>query len=95
MIDRGRVIDCLEKLSNDYEERSRTAADEEKSHEYSDISFILWDAVKLLTEEAETYPKFDGKRWTCEKCGGPWADILDALNFAYCPGCGRKIERWY
>lgn len=64
---------------------------------------IGWEDGKRMMEWIEhaptvgetTRPVFNGRFWECEECGQRYKDILVAKEYKHCPGCGRKIERWY
>lgn len=59
------------------------------------LSTVRANLEKAPTVGETTRPVFNGRFWECEECGQRYKDILVVKEYKHCPGCGRKIERWY
>ena len=60
-----------------------------------DMAIPIIDIEHAPTVGETTRPVFNGRFWECEECGQRYKDILVVKEYKHCPGCGRKIERWY
>lgn len=56
---------------------------------------VIKNIDKAPTVGEMTRPVFNGRFWECEECRQRYKDILVVKEYKHCPGCGRKIERWY